>query len=131
MLIGACPLRSAHASVCSAPTFAAPRTFNAGTNSNSVAVADFNGDGKSDLAAVTREGVSVLLGNGDGNFQTAVNYGAGTNPVFVASADFNDDARLDLVVVTKDRAMGLTVRSRSSQAMAMAPSRPQLTTVRD
>jgi hypothetical protein len=41
-----------------------------GMNPVSVAVGDFNGDGKADLAVANRTGnnVSVLLGNGDGTF---------------------------------------------------------------
>jgi len=60
---------------------------------------DFNGDGKLDL--VTANGgsnsVGVLLGNGDGTFQTAVSYPAGSGPVSVTSGDFNGDGKLDLV----------------------------------
>ena len=58
-------------------------SYGAGTVPYSVAVGDFNGDGKLDLA-VANEGsnnVSVLLGNGDGTFQAAVNYGAGLGPL--------------------------------------------------
>jgi hypothetical protein len=40
--------------------------------------------------------VSVLLGNGDGTFQAAVNYGTGSFPYSVAVGDFNGDGRLDL-----------------------------------
>jgi hypothetical protein len=40
----------------------------------------------------------VLLGNGDGTFQTAVNYGAGNQPLSVAIGDFNGDDDLDLAV---------------------------------
>src|SRR5207253_10822225 len=53
-------------------------TFQAAVNSPvagyQVAVGDFNGDGKLDLAAASSESntVSVLLGNGDGTFQPAV-----------------------------------------------------------
>ena len=39
-----------------------------------VALADFNGDHKPDLAVATNRGASVLLGNGDGTFQTHSDY---------------------------------------------------------
>jgi FG-GAP-like repeat/Abnormal spindle-like microcephaly-assoc'd, ASPM-SPD-2-Hydin len=67
----------------------------------SVIDADFNGDGKLDLA-VTNGGdnaVSVLLGNGDGTFRSQVNYSTGNSPNSVAVGDFNGDGKLDLVVV--------------------------------
>jgi hypothetical protein len=78
----------------------APSAFGAGTNPDSAAVGDFNGDGKLDLA-VANEGsdnVSILLGNGDGTFQAAVDYGAGTDPDSVAVGDFRGNGKLDLVV---------------------------------
>src|SRR5581483_5668319 len=43
-------------------------------------------------------GVSVLFGNGDGSFQTAVQYPVGGNPTAVAVADVNGDGQPDLVV---------------------------------
>ena len=42
--------------------------------------------------------MSVLLGNGDGTFQAAVNYAAGTTPCSVAVGDFNGDGKTDLAV---------------------------------
>jgi len=73
----------------------------------SVAVGDFNGDGKSDVV-VTNEcqtstcssgGISVLLGNGDGTFQPAQSYTSGGSVAFsVAVGDFNGDGKSDLVV---------------------------------
>ena len=52
-------------------TFQAKQSFGAGTEPQSVAVADFNSDGKSDLVTADGDGntASVLLGNGNGTFQ--------------------------------------------------------------
>ena len=59
-----------------------------------LALADFNADGKADLA--TNNGF-VLLGKGDGTFQSAVSYPTGTGaPASVAAGDFNGDGNLDL-----------------------------------
>ncbi len=65
-----------------------------------MAVGDFNGDGKADLAVAnySSNNVSVLLGNGNGTFQAAVNYAAGTSPCSVAVGDFNGDGKADLAV---------------------------------
>src|SRR5439155_109476 len=90
--------------------FGAPLTFTAGNDPRSVAVGDFNGDGRPDLAVanaadVARNlpgSVSVLLGNGDGTFQAALTVTAGNNPRSVGVGDFNRDGVLDLVVVDGD-----------------------------
>jgi hypothetical protein len=68
---------------------------------SSVVTADFNGDGKLDLAVtnVDSNDVSVFLGNGDGTFQPAVQYPVGQQPTSIAVGDFNGDGKLDLVVV--------------------------------
>src|SRR5207247_350865 len=80
--------------------FTPPVNFSVGANPRSVAVGDFNADGKGDLAVtnVASSNVSIRLGNGDGTFAAAVNYGAGTNPESVAIADFNGDGKGDLVI---------------------------------
>src|SRR5262249_24553441 len=65
----------------------------------SVKMGDFNGDGTLDLAVVTQTGVvSILLGNGDGTFQTHQDFPAGLLPIHVITADFNGDGKLDLAV---------------------------------
>ena len=49
-----------------------PLTSPTGYNPRSIAVGDFNSDGKLDVATANGD-VSVLLGNGDGTFQTPIN----------------------------------------------------------
>src|SRR5712675_927876 len=69
----------------------------------SVAVGDFNRDGKQDVVVANRNGpvgIAVLLGNGDGTLLPAVNYSAGQFPIGVATADLNHDGILDLLVAS-------------------------------
>jgi len=71
---------------------------------NKVAVGDFNGDGKLDLAVANQDAntVSILLGDGTGNFTTASSPATGSYPYSVAVGDFNGDGKLDLAVVNTD-----------------------------
>jgi hypothetical protein len=73
-----------------------------GTNPTAMISADFNSDGKLDLAITnTADGnISILLGNGDGTFTAAAlsPLAAGTNPDALAAVDLNNDGKLDLVV---------------------------------
>jgi hypothetical protein len=79
--------------------FGPARPFVAGSNPSWVTSADFNGDGKKDLAAAnySSSNVSILLGNGDGTFRAPVNYAVGGGPSAAAAGDFNGDGRMDLV----------------------------------
>ena len=73
------------------------------TDSSSVVQGDFNGDGKLDLAVAgggSIGNVSILLGNGDGTFQSAAEYAIGSNPSSAAVGDFNGDGRLDMAVTS-------------------------------
>src|SRR5262245_528710 len=80
------------------PSFLPPVTYPS-SPAGDFAVADFNGDGRVDVAAANgdKNTVSVLLGNGDGTLQAAVTYATGADPYGVRSADFNGDGKLDLV----------------------------------
>lgn len=70
---------------------------------NTVAAADFDGDGKADLAflvttnAFANYSAAVMLGDGDGTFQPAVQYSTGVNPQSLLAVDVNGDGKLDLV----------------------------------
>ena len=61
---------------------------------------DFNGDGLLDLVTVngTSDDVSVLIGNGNGTFRSAVSFGVGKIPLALVSQDMDRDGILDLVV---------------------------------
>src|SRR5262249_22974371 len=61
--------------------------------------ADFNGDGKQDLAVVdgvAANNLQILKGNGDGTFQAAVSYNVGSQPRAVVAGDWDTDGDLDL-----------------------------------
>jgi hypothetical protein len=88
------------AAAASTVQFKPGQSYAVGKNPISVAVGDFNGDGKLDVAVANSgsSNVSFLLGNGDGTFQPAVNFDAGVAPNGIAVADFNGDGKLDVAV---------------------------------
>ena len=94
-------------------TFQAAVSYGSGgVSAQSVQVVDVNADGKLDLVVAnctsgpsncTGTGaVGVLLGNGDGTFQTAVSYGSGGAQAYsVAVGDVNGDGKPDLVLTNQ------------------------------
>jgi hypothetical protein len=76
-----------------------PRTIYAvGTNPNTLAVGDLNGDGRLDLVAGNLDQtLSVLLGNGDGTFKPAATPSFPSRTSSMTVADVNGDGRADVV----------------------------------
>jgi len=86
----------------------------------SVAVGDFNGDGKLDLA-VTQTGsepLSIFLGDGTGNFTLATSP-ATNGGVAVAIGDFNGDGRMDLAALGAD---SVFILLQAAPAVKLSPS---------
>jgi FG-GAP-like repeat len=84
-------------------TFASPVYYPLTHNGVRLVATDLNHDGKLDLAVAVqhfsneKNGLAVLLGNGDGTFQAAVTSVPG-DASDVAASDFNADGNVDLVL---------------------------------
>jgi len=89
------------------PVFPTPYPWEYGT----LAAADFDGDGRQDLAVASgAPGVTILRGQGDGTFEPGVGHPAGDHsPAHVRVADFNADGRPDLAVTDGRGASGVSV----------------------
>ncbi len=78
--------------------------FLTGHSPAGVVVADFNRDGKPDLAVASfgDNKISILLGKHNGTFASKVDYGVGISPVALVAGDFNSDQKLDLAVINEN-----------------------------
>jgi uncharacterized protein (TIGR03437 family) len=107
---------------------AANSPFPVGANPASVAVADFNGDGNLDIVTANSgdNTVTVLLGDGTGNFTAAANspFAVGTNPNSVAVADFNGDGHPDIVTANTGGNDVTVLLGNASGGFTPAPGSP-------
>jgi len=85
-------------------TFAAPVLYPVPEGMGAIALADLNGDARSDIVTVNGndagDTIAVLINAGNGTFGRAMQFSVGPNPMGVAIADFNADGRLDLATTT-------------------------------
>jgi uncharacterized repeat protein (TIGR01451 family) len=94
--------------------FSAPVNIDTGPSPTALAIADFNSDGRSDLAVGTgpltppdpsqsNYNLAIHLGDGAGGFATPRNFGfttsSGSSPAQIEAGDFNGDGTRDLVVM--------------------------------
>jgi type II secretory pathway component GspD/PulD (secretin) len=84
-------------------TFGTKVDFPAGTAPASIAVADYNVDGRLDLAVAdqTDNAISILLGLGNGLFGPNFEIPVQTNPVSVGTADFDANGKPDVAVANR------------------------------
>jgi FG-GAP-like repeat/FG-GAP repeat len=100
---------------------------------DSIAVGDFNGDGKLDLAIGTNGLVAgnhasfltILLGNGDGTFKPlATTTPLGNNPGALVVGDFNGDGKLDVATTNFDDNTISILLGKGDGTFTVAPSSP-------
>jgi hypothetical protein len=98
-------------------SFRAGASYQVGTGASAIATADFNGDGRIDLATANSGtggnggSMSVLLGNGDGTFSAALTTPLsgpnGDTPFRIAAADLKSGGKADLAVTLVNNEVGI------------------------
>ncbi|HXI26238.1 MAG TPA: FG-GAP-like repeat-containing protein, partial [Pyrinomonadaceae bacterium] len=82
-----------------------------GSGPQAIAVADFNADGKQDIAVANQSSnnVSILLGDGAGNFLSPTIANVGSTPMSIVTADFNGDGKPDLATANFSSSVSILI----------------------
>ncbi len=108
--------------------FRAPAFLALGPNRqpSCLATGDFNGDGKPDLvvASTGTNDVTMLLGDGHGDFRQGSTAPAGANPTEIFVADLDHDGHLDLAIANHDTSYLTILRGDGRGGFRPAPGSP-------
>ncbi|PYV96981.1 MAG: hypothetical protein DMG89_16030 [Acidobacteria bacterium] len=108
-------------------TFQSTRSVSSG-HFGGIFIADYDGDGKLDIAGSenTLMQVAVLLGNGDGTFQPLVGFtvASDVNPNFGLAADLNGDKAPDLVSINGDSTIGVLLNNGTDFSISASKPTP-------
>ena len=93
-----------YADGCSGANFKGARDHLVGQYPYALVAADFNNDGKSDVAAADYYGnnVRVAFGDGAGGFSSVSTYASGLKPIAISAGNLNSDGKSDIVVSNYD-----------------------------
>ena len=98
--------------------FAAPEIVQTSSSPFRVAIADFNGDTIADIATIHfgQHEVSVLLGQGGGNFADEISFAVAGNPIDLNIGDFDGNGLPDLVT-TGNNSSRVTILLNQNQTL--------------
>jgi hypothetical protein len=81
----------------SSPLSGTPGSPYTGSQAGTLAIGDYNADGRLDVSVVSGTSVITVLGNGDGTFQAPQTTVLGSSPARLSTGDVNGDGRADIL----------------------------------